>query len=305
MIVRAIVPADDLKEQVVTSVAPEDDTDEWVAGTYTEGQERWLASTHSVYRCAVASTTENPADSVANATGAWAYLRPTNAYKMFSDSVYEQTVSPTTITLTYDSSGADEFVDSACFFNLAASSIEVWCTSVIAGGEFFRERKEMIDYSRITDLYEYRRGSIQPRLTSFYPQWMQYSDTIVNIEIANSGGDVKVGKVIVGNNFNVGSLEAGAQSTTRTIGKTRTVNGIRQFVASGIRKSITGVVAIESGRADYVSTTVGSKLGAVPVGVSADSRYDSMQTYGVLSMTLTWMPNIIWQKASFKVESAE
>lgn len=301
MIVRGVRPASDLIDQAVINVTPEDPGTEWVAGTYNTGDEVWKSSTHLVYRSAIDGNTDDPEIGVTKDPQTWVVIRSTNAYAMLNDIVAEQTEYADEIVLTYDSSSIDEIASGVALYNVDADEVQVVVTS--GGSQVYDNTIVLNDYSNITGLYAYRYAPFLMRNTAFFDTWGTYVDAIVTVTIRKTGGTAKCGKLIVGENIAFGTLLAGAQTETKNIGATRTVNGQRQYVSEGVKKTIRGTIGIDTADADYVAKTVGDTLGNVAIGVSVDSRYDSMQTFGVISTTHVWLPTSR-QKATFKVVSA-
>lgn len=302
MIVRGVRPASDLVAQAVINVTPEDPGAEWVAGSYAEGAEVWKATTHLVYKSAIPSNTDDPEAGVLKDPQTWVAVRPTNAYAMLNDVVSQQTEYADEIVLTYDSSGSGQIASGAAVYNVDADEVEIQVTTPSLG-VVHTETIVLNDYTNITGLYSYRYAPFLKRNTAFFDTWGVYSNAAVTVTIRKTGGTAKCGKLIIGENINFGTLLAGVESETKNIGSTRSVDGVRQYVSDGYRKTITGLIGIDTADSDYVSKTVGETLGEIPIGISVDSRYDSLQTFGVMSTTHVWLPTTR-QKARFKVVSA-
>lgn len=301
MIVRGVVPASRLEDFAVTNITPEDPGTQWVAGTYNLGDEVWKSTTNLVYRSAIASNTDDPEVGVTKDPQTWVVVRPTNGYAMFSDVVSEQTEFPDIITVTYDSTATFQIASGVALYNVEADEIEVTVTS--GGSEIYNSIISLKDYSNVTNLYRFRYAPFLLRNTAFFDSWGIWTNAIVTVEIRKTGGTAKCGKIIIGEHVDFGTLLAGAQSETKNIGRTAVLDGKRQYISEGFKKTINAVIGINTSDADFIAKKVGEEIGDMAIGVSVDARYDSMQTYGVISMQSVWLP-AIKQKANFRVVSA-
>lgn len=305
ILVRGIDHDDNLRDNAVTNIADEDPGTEWTQGsTFDTGDEVWLASTRRKYRSAVDNNTANPATGVIADPPTWVDIGPTNRSAMFDSSTGSRTTAASPLTVQFSATDAERALTGAAFIGLDADQVTVYCTSAIAGGEFFRETLSLTSFANITNHYQYRYGPFIKRRKRFFPDWNYYSDTVVNVEITSSSGTVSVTVVSIGENLVFGELQSGATSEPRTRGSVRGSGANRRYVATNTQWRIRGQVKIGIGLYDYTASIVADRLRGKSIALSADPNFDSYQTFGPISMVFPRTPALD-QKANFVIESAE
>jgi len=302
MDVRVILPEDITGS--TTNINPEDPGTEWVSGPFNTGEEAWSANTHLVYKSAIDANNDDPEIGVIADPPTWTVARPTNRHAMYSDVIQEQTAFADLIENTYDSSGSIGFVNSVAIFGMEANEIQIIATSATFGGEFLNETISLTDNSPIINRFQYRYAPFIFRVNGFGSVFTSYSDTLVTVRIKNTGGTAKAGKVVIGENLNLGSALAGVTYEPKVTGRTIVTNGKTEYITESVQQTIRGQVKIETVDSGVVASAIGRKVGANPVAFSFDDRYDVLQTYGIVSTKHSWNPQTA-QRVSVKAVSLE
>lgn len=301
--VRVILKADIAGTQ--TNITPEDPGTEWVAGTYTQGQERWKSTTHTVYRVAASSTEDDPEDGVLLDPPTWVAIRPTNEYAMYSDVIQEQTEFPDLIETTYDSSTSDLFANSVAVFGAVGTEIEIEASSAIFGGVFYNDSISLTDNSLIINRYRYRYFGFSFKQTGFSVEFTSFSDAIVTVRIKNTGSTAKVGKIVIGENLVLGEALAGVTYEPKVIGRTVTDSDKKvRYITDSVQQIIRGDMKVDTSSSGIIASAMGRRIGADPVPISIDTRYEVLQTYGIITTRHNWNPANA-QRVSYKATSLE
>lgn len=281
---RITVP-DDLKTaNTTTDLIVEDPGTEWVAGTYALGQEVWKATTHRVYRCAAASTTDDPEDGVLANPATWTDVRPTNEWA-FKDAINTtQTVKADSLQITHTMTTTG-YLSEIDLFNLAATDVQITLTSAQAGGQIHNVNYSLENFDNINDLFDYRYAAfLDPEKSLSASGWQEYSDTVATITINNAGTDAKVGNVVIGEKIDLGDTLT--EFTTPILDYSRRIVdefGNTTLKNFGVSKQFRGQVAIPIGRVNYVYQTL-SELASIPVSFVGDDRYTGSIVFGTVSI---------------------
>lgn len=195
-----------IREEVVTPSAltsnvPITET-EWTAGTYTRGQQRYVGT--DLYEVTVASTTDNPITGAAKATPTWVRVGKINRWRMFSEFVAEKTVRASPIEVEIATSPR---VNSVALFGLEAATVEVITYS--GGEETARVLKQMTNVMDVTDWYEYFFQEIVKIEEGVVLNLPSYGTDRVVIRITNDAAAVAVGKVVIGQQVELGKTRIG------------------------------------------------------------------------------------------------
>lgn len=195
-----------IREEVVTPSAltsnvPITET-EWTAGTYTLGQQRYVGT--DLYEVTVASTTDNPITGAAKATPTWVRVGKINRWRMFSEFVAETTVVPSPIEVEIATSPR---VNSVSLFGLEAATVEVITYS--GGEETARVLKQMTNVMEVTDWYEYFFQEIVKIEEGVVLNLPSYGTDRVVIRITNDAAPAAVGKVVIGQQVELGKTRIG------------------------------------------------------------------------------------------------
>lgn len=135
----------------------------------------------------------------------WLDIGPTNRWAMFDKTVGTLTVgtSPLTVVLRPGQ------VDSIAFQELYAESVQVTVRDTPGGTIVFDEFIDL-EFAQITDFYEWFFEPYEARTDALLTNIPPYPDCEITVTITGSG-NVRVGLMIVGNNYLIGDTQYGAQ----------------------------------------------------------------------------------------------
>ncbi len=271
-----------------TTVA-EDPTPAWVSGTsYSVGAEVHLASTHRVYRCAVA-TSGTTAPNVAITT--WADVRPTNRWAPFDS--YTSTQAATTTSMTYVLSPG--YFNALALYGVVADSYTITLKDAPGGTTIYSRSGAMAEEPE--GWYEYLFGGFRP-LTKFVISGLPISPTaqLTLTLSASSGAPVALGMLVVGDYKSLlegadwgGPLRGcSAEPITYSYINTAedgTVTIRRRHAATNLRVQV--VMPIAS--ADYALAAIQDVLD-VPVAVitTTAQNHTGLTTFGLISGAISY-----------------
>ena len=301
--VRVILPID-IRDTATTNITPEDPGTQWAAGTYAKGDEVWLASTHLVYRSSVDGNTDDPLVGVESDPKTWVAIRPTNGFAMYSDVIQEQTEFSDEIEVVFDSTSFSLFANSVAVFGAVGTEIQIVAESVTFGGQFFTETISLIDNSMIVNRWQYRYAPFLYRQTAFSTAFTSYPDAVITVRVVNTGSTAKLGKIVIGENLVLGEALAGVSYEPKVTGRTVTTDGKTEYITESVQQIIRGEMKVNTSESGIVAAAIGKKIGATPVPISIDTRYEVLQTLGVLTTRHNWNPALA-QRVSFKATSLE
>ena len=147
---KVIAPATVTMANVVSSAPYQ--VPEWAAGTYTTGQQVYVIGDLRVFEVTAApSTTENPVDSVAAQTGAWAVVNTVNPMRMFDNYLANPTVGTGPLSVTISDVGV---ITDIAIYDIQCLSFNVQMTTP-GDGVVFDKNYDVQDITGINNLYQF------------------------------------------------------------------------------------------------------------------------------------------------------
>lgn len=271
-----------------TTVA-EDPTAAWVSGTaYTVGQEVHLASTHRVYRCAVATSgTTEPNLAIAT----WRDMRPTNRWSPFDN--YTSTAAATTTSLTYVLSPG--YFNAIALYGVVADSYTITIKDAPGGTTIYTRSGAMAEEP--DGWYEYLFGGFRP-LNKLVLSGLPISPTaqLTLTLTAGSGAPVALGMLVVGDYKSLldsatwGGPQRGSSAEPVTYSyiataEDGTVTIKRRHSATNLRVQ----VAMPIASADYALAAIQDVLD-VPVAVITTTarNHAGLTTFGLIAGSVSY-----------------
>lgn len=190
-IIRPVVVTDAVLD---SSNVPEDDHDEWSAGTsYTVGNRVILLSTHRIYEAVDSSTGVNPAtDDGTN----WLDIGATNRFKAFDQKISDPVIQLDSIqyTLTDDNS----IPTAVALFGVKGVSATVKVTDALEG-VVFEETKSLLDSDEVFDWFSYFFEDINFVRTILFTNLPPYRGATVEVTVTQTTGEIaELGQLVFG-----------------------------------------------------------------------------------------------------------
>lgn len=190
-IIRPVVVTDAVLD---SSNVPEDDHDEWSAGTsYTVGNRVILLSTHRIYEAVGSSTGVNPAtDDGTN----WLDIGATNRFKAFDQKISDPVIQLDSIqyTLTDD----DSIPTAVALFGVKGVSATVKVTDALEG-VVFEETKSLLDSDEVFDWFSYFFEDINLVRTILFTSLPPYRGATVEVTVTQTTGEIaELGQLVFG-----------------------------------------------------------------------------------------------------------
>lgn len=190
-IIRPVVVTDAVLD---SSNVPEDDHDEWSAGTsYTVGNRVILLSTHRIYEAVGSSTGVNPAtDDGTN----WLDIGATNRFKAFDQKISDPVIQLDSIqyTLTDDNS----IPTAVALFGVKGVSATVKVTDALEG-VVFEETKSLLDSDEVFDWFSYFFEDINLVRTILFTNLPPYRGATVEVTVTQTTGEIaELGQLVFG-----------------------------------------------------------------------------------------------------------
>lgn len=136
----------------------------------------------------------------------WIDIGPTNPGAMFDEYSETQTERADNITAEINPSGR---VTALAFFNLDAELIRVEVEDAVEGS-VYDEEFNLTSYDNIDDFYDYFFAPLIRKTDLYVDGLPPYAGATLTLTITNDGGTAKCGKVIVGEDREIGETIAGA-----------------------------------------------------------------------------------------------
>lgn len=204
----------DVTDAVMTaSNVTEDDHADWSDLTaYVAGDYAISTATHTVYRCLVDHTDEDPdAEQVAlndpliadPSPIHWQVISATNRWKAFDQKPSAQTTNADTITYALN---PGELVTGIGFFNVDADTIQVTVTDP-SDGLVYDHTIDMIDTTVVIDWFTYFFEPFAVLNEAVLIDLPPYSMATIGVTITKTGGTAGVGEIAFGNNRELGYVE--------------------------------------------------------------------------------------------------
>lgn len=266
----------------------EDTTPAWTSATYAIGDERHVAATHRVYKCAVAgSSTVSPQ---LDATR-WVNTRPTNRWAPFD--VYTSTKAATTTSLTYVLTPG--YFNAVALYGIAGSQYSMTIKNA-PGGTVLYSRSGFL-YAESSDWYEYLFNVVKQQEKLIFTGIPIRPDAELTLTIsASAGAVVGLGMLVVGDYVSLsgsgawGGSQYGASVEPITYSFIKTFeDGTTQIVKRHSATNLRVSIAMPREEADAVLLAMQSVLD-VPVawiGTSAQG-YAGLTTFGIGSGSMKY-----------------
>jgi len=206
---RVIVPLVVTPAMLVSSNVPEPDASMgevvWAAGAFAKGDQVIVVATHRIYKAylAIASSTVSPELDPTQ----WQDIGPTNLWAMFALDRNTQTVRTSPIIVVI---APGKRVDAFALVGQEATEnlVEMDVTGL---GTVYTYSEDLI--TRITTTWsEYFFGEFGTKPSTVQFDLPPYSAGEITITITNDTGSAKCAACVIGNSFNIGSAELGAES---------------------------------------------------------------------------------------------
>ncbi|MGE0329688.1 MAG: hypothetical protein AB7P37_03235 [Ramlibacter sp.] len=253
-------------------------------------------ATHAIYRRRIDGTTATAPD--LDPTN-WAYVSPTNRWKMYDASYGSQTTKADSIVWELT---ATEPITGAAVLNASTASLRLEITDPVEG-LVFDETKDASDPLGIVDWYSYFFEPIERRQDFTFVDLPPYAGATLKFTATDTGNTVAVGVCV--------------------IGQLRTVAGVRWGASVGIKDysvkeadefggfTVTERPASDRGRyplqvdnymVDPLKRLL-KTLRATPVVYIAGTLYDSTTIYGFYRDFDIVIPNPVLSECSIELES--
>lgn len=299
MTLRIMVPASiGLGDITATNVALEA---EWVAGTYTLGQQFRVGEV--LYEVSAASTTEQPSETATD----WFNAGPINQLAAFDQQIgldqfrAVETKTKNADSITY-SFIASELVTGIALFGLVADTIRIVGTVSTTGdvADIDIDLNDGVDYS----------GSLWDWLFVAPEQTRKYlnfdisfpSGTQIDIEIINTGEIAEVGTIAFGTVSEQGTLEIEAARSLKSRSIKRTTGTTTSLLRRTPSAKVSYPVTLEGFLGERFWQTVEDidGIGAVFAGPTS---HPELAVYGFITSAQTTAKGVGISKVSVEVES--
>lgn len=241
------------------SLAAEDQTAAWAAGTYAVGDERHVAATHKVYRCAVAgsSAVSPPLDPTR-----WKELRPTNRWAPF-DWYASTQAEDAGADLVYELSA--RYANALAVHNLAGSTARV---QMFSGATQVYDSAAQSLQRPATGYWDYGFGERQRFDYLLFDGLPLLASARLRITIAAATGarralgSLTFGKLLALHGTDWGGVQWGAEASPKSYSYRKTADdGTITYVPRGSGKDITADVVFPEERADAVVQALEGVIG--------------------------------------------
>lgn len=192
---------------LTSSTVPETDYTEWSASTnYGAGTNvrRSIAGVHRCYQCLAANTGIAPETSTTGTSPKWLDIGPTNTWGMFDSQVGTATTVAGTLTVVLQPGS----IDSLGLLQLVGDSVHVSMTA--NGGTVYDQTYSLAYGAPISDWYVYYFDPIHKKTDLVLTDLPPYASGVVTITISAASGNVSCGMCVLGQSFNLGNTQYGA-----------------------------------------------------------------------------------------------
>lgn len=195
-----------IKEDVIsagnlTSNVPITET-EWAAGTYVNGDRRYLPGTFDLYEVTAETTTDSPLVGDAREPKTWVKIGKVNRWRMFSEFIAEQTTSPSPIIIELD---VPLTTNAVAVFGIDAEEVEVATSS--NGVETSRVTRSLANAMEVDNWYDYFFQPIVTLSEGVILNLPSFGTDRILITIRSDAGPVAVGKLVVGAAMPLGTTD--------------------------------------------------------------------------------------------------
>ena len=200
-----VIPPITIDDSVLTSSnVPENDYPEWASGTtYAIDDRVIVTATHVIYESVVGSNTGN-APATDDGTH-WIAVGSTNRWRAFNGRLSDQVSQSGSIEYTLALSG---LVYGIAFFGLEASSVQVQIVDDFSA-EVFNETKSIIDNTYVVDWLSWLDEPVIYDSEALFLWIPGRSGYTVTITIDAGAGSAKVGQIVLGKIYELGTATEG------------------------------------------------------------------------------------------------
>lgn len=261
---------------LTSSTVPETDYSAWTTTTYAAGAN--VIRGHRRFRSLQGSNTNHdPLLDDQDAPVWWVDMGPTNQYAMFDDSVGTSTTAVDEVEVVL----APGRVDSLALLDVEAELVQV--TMTVDGDIVYQKTQSTYGTGQaITNLYLYFTARIGRRSVLLFMDLPRYPNGIVTITATAAAGEtVAIGTMKIGQQFFIGSTEAGVKAGITDYSKVDTDEfGNRKVIRRNYAKRNSMQLQLANELVDFVFKTL-ADLRGVPIVWIASTRFDCLVTFGI------------------------
>lgn len=273
---KAIIPAPVTDAMLVSSV-PEADHPVWSATTnYAVGDRVIRLQTHTRYECLIAGAN---ASSPESSPTRWLKIGPTNRWAAFDNAVGTATTATGSLTVQLT---PGQRVDALALLDVEATSVrvtmQVGTTNIYTYEEVLSQTVEPV-----TDYYSYWQALFKTKTVLVLQDLPRtFAGAMTTVELFSaSGGTVKVGTIVLGSAFDVGSTQYGLSGgITDYSVVTEDAFGTTTVVERGYAKRFSSPVLTPRERHDAVFEALASLRATPVVWVGLENGPASTVVYG-------------------------
>lgn len=266
----------------------EDSTAAWASGTYAVGDLRYVASTHRVYKCAVAgSRTISPELDPTN----WVNMRPTNKWAPFDN--YTSTAATGTTSFTYVLTPG--YFNAVALFGLTGKGYALTVKDAPGGAIVYSQSGSLTEAP--LGWYEYLFVTPKATRTLVFKDIPLRPNAELTLTITNGAGQpVGLGTLAVGDYRSLygyggwGGTQYGATAEPVTYSYIKTADdGTVTIVKRTAATNLRATVSMPLSEADEVLASVQAVLDT-PVAwiASAQANYAGLATFGLGSASMSY-----------------
>jgi len=271
-----LIKRTDVTDSVLTSTnVAENDHPAWVVGTaYAIGQKVIVVAAHKIYEAATTSTGLYPPDNLEGVAPAWIYLGSTNAWKMFDQSYYAQTVNTGSIVVVLELGR----INSIGLMNVVASEINI---KQEVGGVVVYDLDVDMRLRAVNNFYEYIYTPIELKTESVLTDLPTSGGTTLTITISGSiDQEVKCGLCIPGFAIKIGdSLWGATVGTDNFSRKDRDAFGGFDILERNYSKTLSDIIVLPNEKTGYIQNLL-QPYYTTPALWVADEQFEATAIYG-------------------------
>lgn len=273
---KIVVPMEITDSNLVSTNVPENLYSPWDEGyIYSIGQRAHIIKpdVHKVYE----SLTEgNVGHDPETSPAFWAYVSPTNPWKMLDRSVTTQTENPDSIQVEVRSRGRALAIS---ILNASAKEVKVEMLDAI-DGVVHDKTYSMVSPSGVDDWYDYFFEPVVRLQDLVITDLPSYASPVVRVTLNGEDEIVKCGAMIVGPILDFGSTQYGVEVGIRDFSKKEQDDfGNYTIIERAFSKRATYPLFLQKSKVDNFQQLLAS-LRATPVVYIGADEYSSTAVYG-------------------------
>ena len=197
---KVVPPIEITPARIVSYNVPENDYQEWVAGTYPIGTRKIIAAQHTIYEVLAASTADSPLDGIAKAVPTWMIVSPTNRWKMFNKRrgntwmIGTTTTNPESIDITLR---PGKRINTFGLVGVRASSVRVIMT-IPGQAQPVYDKTFSMSSKAGGSWYQYYFGQFVTKDNVAQLDLPAFNNAYIRFLISAPGGVAEVGMLIIG-----------------------------------------------------------------------------------------------------------